>query len=272
MVRHNLSAPTSRNRLLAALPPGDFARLWPLLERVELPLHHILDVPNQPIAAVHFPETGWVSMLAYLDGRDAVEVALVGREGMVGLPLLLDADRSSLEAMVQAPGTALRLGAGAFRDALGTSLALRALLSRYALAHHEQVARTAACNARHRIEERLARWLLMAHDRAAGDKLPITNESVSMMLGVRRTGIAVATGMLTTAGLIRCDRGYVVVIDRPGLEAAACDCYGTVQRSFKLLLDPISGTEAEAAILSKTATTNPLWAAEASSWPEFRAG
>jgi hypothetical protein len=140
------------------------------------------------------------------------------------------------------------------------------------LAHHEQVARTAACNGRHRIEERLACWLLMAHDRAECDNLPITNQSVSMMLGARRAGIAVAAGMLKTAGLIRCDRGHVAIINRPGLEAAACDCYGTVQRSFKLLLGPVSGTEAEAAIGSKTATTDPLWAAAASSWPEFRAG
>ena len=241
MVRHNLSAPTSRNRLLAALPPGDFARLWPLLERVELPLHHILDVPNQPIAAVHFPETGWVSMLAYLDRGDAAEVALVGREGMVGLPLLLGADQSSLEAMVQAPGTALRLGAGAFRDALSASLALRALLSRYALAHHEQVARTAACNGRHRIEKRLARWLLTAHDRADGGEFPMTHEFLAMMLGVRRGGVTIAAGVLQKAGLIRYDSGRVAVTDRNGLEAAACGCYGTVRREFERLLAPASG-------------------------------
>jgi CRP-like cAMP-binding protein len=236
MARHDPPAPPSRNRLLAALPPEDFAQLWPLLERVELPIRHILHAADEPIAAVHFPETGWVSMLAYLENGDAAEVGLVGREGMVGLPLLLGADRSSLEAMVQAPGTALRLDAGAFRDALGTSPALPTLLSRYVLAHHEQVARTAACNGRHRIEERLARWLLMAHDRADGGEFPMTHEFLSMMLGVRRGGVTIAAGMLQKAGLIRYDRGQVAITDRDGLEAAACDCYGTVRREFERLL------------------------------------
>jgi CRP-like cAMP-binding protein len=236
MARHDPPARPSRNHLLAALPPEDLARLWPLLEEVDLPLRHVLHAPDEPIAVVHFPEIGWVSMLAYLENGDAAEVGLVGREGMVGLPLLLGADRSTLEAMVQAPGTALRLDAGAFRDALSTSPALRTLLSRYALAHHEQVARTAACNGRHRIEKRLARWLLMAHDRADGGKFPITHEFLAMMLGVRRGGVTIAAGMLQKASLIRYDRGHLTVTDRPGLEAVACDCYGTVRREYEHLI------------------------------------
>jgi CRP-like cAMP-binding protein len=136
-----------------------------------------LQVPGEPVAAVHFPETGWASMLATLEDGDVAEVGLIGYEGMVGLPVLLGADRDDIEAMVQCHGTALRMEAGAFREALERTPALRALLLRYASVHHGQVARTAACNGRHHAEQRLARWLLMAHDRAAGDDFPMTTSS-----------------------------------------------------------------------------------------------
>lgn len=227
-----------RNRLLAALPPGDLARLLPHLRPVEYPLRHVLHAPDEPIAAVHFFETGWVSMLAGLDDGDSAEVGLVGREGMAGLPLLLGADRSPLEAMVQAGGTALRLEAAAFRDCLHGVPALRTLLLRYALAFTAQVSQTAACNANHGIEQRLARWMLMAHDRAEGDEFPMTHEFLSMMLGVRRAGVTVAAGVLQRAGYIHYDRGRMAVTDRPGLEAAACECHGTVRREFERLLGP----------------------------------
>jgi CRP-like cAMP-binding protein len=162
-----------------------------------------LHAPGEPIAAVHFSETGCVSMLAALeDGNDA-EVGVIGSEGMVGLPVLLGADRDDIEAMVQCPGTALRMDAAAFRAELERTPALRTLLLRYALAHHGQGARTAACNGRHHTEQRLARWLLMAHDRAEGDDFPMTHEFLSMMLGVRRAGVTVAAGALQRAGLIR---------------------------------------------------------------------
>ena len=219
------------NRLLTALPPDGLARLWPQLEAVQLPLRHVLQVPGEPIGSVYFVETGWVSMLAYLEDGDAAEVGLVGREGMVGLPILLGGDRDDLEAMMQASGTALRMDAAAFRQELEHIPALRTLLLRYALLHHGQVARTAACNGRHHIEQRLARWLLMAHDRADGDRFPITHEFLSMMLGVRRAGVTVAAGALQKAGLIRYGGGNMTVTDRPGLENVACDCYGVVRRA-----------------------------------------
>ena len=138
--------PTSRNRLLAALPPDDLARLWPRLEAVELPLRKVLHAPGKPIEAVYFPETSYVSMLAYMDDGDAAEVGLAGYEGMVGLPVLLGADHDDIEGMVQSPGSALRMDAQAFREELERLPALRTLLLRYALVHHGQVARTAACN------------------------------------------------------------------------------------------------------------------------------
>ncbi len=229
---------TPRNRLLAALPPEALTQLWPRLEPVELPLRLVLHAPEQPIAHVWFPEAGYVSMLAHLEDGDAAEVGLVGREGFVGLPLLLGADRDDTETMVQNPGTALRMDAAAFRDALEGGPAFHALLLRYALVHHGQVARTAACNGRHHTDQRLARWLLMAHDRAGGDGFPMTHEFLAMMLGVRRAGITVAAGQLSKAGFIRYERGRVDVTDRPGLEAAACGCHGSVRREQERLLGP----------------------------------
>ena len=238
MASPNQHQPPVRNRLLAALPPEDLGRLRPRLQRVEFPLRRTLQVPGEPVAAVHFPETGWASMLATLEDSDAAEVGLIGRDGMVGLPVLLGADRDDLEAMVQCPGTALRMEAAAFREELGRTPALRDLLLRYALVHHGQVARTAACNGRHHTEQRLARWLLMAHDRSESDDFPMTHEFLSMMLGVRRAGVTVAAGALQRAGLIRYDRGRMEVADRPGLEAASCECYGVVRRACDRLLGP----------------------------------
>jgi CRP-like cAMP-binding protein len=230
-----------RNRLLALLPSDDFATLRPRLHSVELSLRQVLHEPNKPIDFVYFPEIGWISMLAYLEDGDAAEVGLIGKEGMAGLPVLLGDDNDDLEAMVQAPGTALRMEKAAFRDALERLPALRTLLLRYALMHHGQVARTAACNGRHQTDQRLARWLLMAHDRAEGDEFPMTHEFLSMMLGIRRAGVTVTAGLLQKAGLIRYGRGRVEVTDRPGLESVACECYGIVRREQDKLLTAPSG-------------------------------
>ena len=230
------AGPGPRNHLLAALPPGDLAWLRPRLEPVEFDNRTILHAPGEPLTAVHFPETGWVSMLATLESGDSAEVGLVGREGMVGLPLLLGADTSPFEAMVQSGEvTALRLPADAFQTALERSVALRTLLLRYALFFSVQVAQTAACNGRHQIEQRLARWMLMAHDRSDGASFPMTHEFLSMMLGVRRAGVTVAAGALQRAGLIRYERGRMTVTDRPGLEAGACECYDQVRREYERL-------------------------------------
>jgi CRP-like cAMP-binding protein len=223
------------------LPPGDLARLWPRLEPVEFSLRQILHAPNEPILAAYFPETCWISMLATLDGGDAAEVGIVGREGMVGLPLLYGTDRGPNEAMCQGNGIALRLPATALREEMDRSPALRGVLLRYAMAFLVQVTQTAACNGRHLLEQRLARWMLIAHDRAGGDDFPMTHEFLAMMLGVRRAGVTVAAGALQRAGLIRYDRGRIAVSDRRGLEAAACECYGAVRREFRRLLGPEVG-------------------------------
>jgi CRP-like cAMP-binding protein len=237
--------PISRNRLLTALPPASLARLWPWLTPVELELHEILQRPEQPVGTVYFSETGWFSMLAMLEDGDGAEVGLVGREGMIGLPVILGDDRDDLEVIVQCPGSALSMKADALRAAMADDPDLRTLLLRYVLVHHGQVARTAACNGRHQIDQRLARWLLMAHDRAEGDDYPITHEFLSMMLGVRRAGVTVAAGALQKAGLIRYRSGQMTITDRAGLEASACECYGIARRASDRLSGPAAETRGE---------------------------
>lgn len=228
-----------RNHLLAALPAEEMARLRPRLEPFELGLRHIIQPADEPITAVWFPERGWVSMLALLVEGNSAEVGIVGVEGMVGLPLLLGSDRSPAEAMIQASGTFLRLDAGAFREEMDRGGALRTLLLRYMLAFHAQVMQTAACNGNHALEQRLARWLLTAHDRAGGDEFPMTHEFLAMMLCVHRPGVTVAARLFQQAGLIRYASGRITITDRDGLEAAACECHGVVAREFQRLLGPV---------------------------------
>jgi CRP-like cAMP-binding protein len=232
---HNLQAPLS-NRLLAALPPDELAILLPKMERVEMTLRQILQWPGQPITVVHFPESGWVSLIQQLADGGAAEVGHAGREGMLGLPLLFGVDTATSEGLVQAQGIALRMGAEDFCEALERCPAFRTLLLRYALAFNEEVAQTAACNGRHVLEQRLARWILMAHDRAESDEFPMTQEFMAMMLCVQRPGVTTAIGRLQQTGHIRTGRGRVTVTDREGLEEAACECYGAVRRRFEALL------------------------------------
>ena len=183
-----------------------------------------------------FPETGMVSLIATLEDGEQVEVGIAGNEGLVGLSLVLGDGRSLTEARVQLEGTALRMDAAALRDEMVGNAAFRDVMLRYALAFQAQVTLTAACNARHAINERLARWLLIAHDRAGADEFAMTHEFMAMMLGVRRPGVSLAAAVLQKAGLIRYARGWMEVTDRPGLEAASCECYHTVRREFGRLL------------------------------------
>ncbi|WBV44365.1 Crp/Fnr family transcriptional regulator [Pseudoroseomonas cervicalis] len=222
--------PPPRNRLLASLPPADRARLWPKLERVEYKLRHLLLQPEAPITEVHFPESGWASMVVLLADGKSAEVGMVGPEGMVGLPLLLGSDVSAVESMVQSPGPMLRLGAADLAAALEDSPTLRPALLRAMLSFHQQVTQTAACNGHHALDQRLARWLLMAHDRAGSDEFPMTQEFLALMLCVHRPGVTVAARLFQQAGLIRYERGQMSITDRAGLEAAACECYGAMRR------------------------------------------
>jgi CRP-like cAMP-binding protein len=233
--RHDL-VPNPRNHLLVSLPADDLARIWPRLECVELPLRYILFRPEQRITHVHFMESGWASMITVLIDGGAAEVGHAGREGMAGLPLVHGIDTGSVEAMVQTPAVALRMSGDALREEMARSPAFQALLLRYTLAFSEQVTQTAACNGRHLLEQRLARWLLMAHDRAEGDEFTMTQDFLAMMLCVTRPSVTMAALHLQEEGLISYGRGRIKVSDRNGLEAITCECYGVVRRRYEQLV------------------------------------
>ncbi len=227
-----------RNSLLAALSLEDWAQLEPHLEAVELPFDQTIYAMGGPVDAVFFVETGMVSQIVTLEGGEQVEAGIAGPEGLVGLALIYGDSHALTDSRVQLEGTALKISAAAFRAEMDRSATFRARLLHYALAFHAQVTLTAACNARHAIESRLARWLLIAHDRAGADAFTMTHEFMSLMLGVRRPGVTIAAGMLQKAGLIHYARGRMTITDRPGLEVASCECYHTVRHEFARLLGP----------------------------------
>ena len=232
-------APQSRgNRLLAALPATDYARLRPVLEPVVLRLRQVLSEPGDAITHVYFPTMAVVPLLLLVEDGTSVEIALVGNDGLIGQPLALGLDRATHRALNQIPGIALRLSAGAFRSALNQSGALRQVLQRYTQALLVQAAQGAACNRLHSIYGRCARRLLETHDRVDQDEFPLTQDLFASFLAVRRATVSVAAGRLQQAGLIRYHRGSITVLDRAGLQAAACECYRTIKTFTDRLLGP----------------------------------
>jgi CRP-like cAMP-binding protein len=225
-----------RNRLLASLPRDVLAGLLPKLGRFVLIMRQPIYSPEDPIEAVYFPESGMFSLVAGLEDGTQAEVGVIGREGMLGMSLLSGIDTPFIESIVQMPGLALRMAVGDFQHEMDANPPFRTLILRYNEALQAQIMQTAACNGRHALEQRFARWLLMAHDRADGDALPLTQEFMAMMLGVRRPSITITAGILQRAGLIRYAAGRVTVVDRASLEAASCECYGAVRRRFTTLL------------------------------------
>jgi CRP-like cAMP-binding protein len=224
------------NRLLAALPPAVLTGVLPKLAPVALAVRQPIYDPEAPIEAVYFPESGMFSLVANLEDGTQAEVGLIGREGMMGISLLSGVDTPYIESMVQMPGTALRMAVRDFLHEMDANAPFRALILRYNEALQAQIMQTAACNGRHGLEQRFARWLLMARDRADSNALPLTQEFMAMMLGVRRPSITVTAGILQRAGLIRYAGGRVTILDRTSLEAASCECYGAVKRRFATLL------------------------------------
>jgi CRP-like cAMP-binding protein len=223
------------NRLLAALPAAELERLRAGLDRVPLDVGQVLYEPDAPISHVYFIDEGAVSVVSSL-AEGTVEVGTIGREGLVGVPVLLRAESAPTRTFVQVAGAAHRMTVDRFRAAVAESPRLEHLSFRYAQAYFDQVAQTAACNRLHSLEERCARWLLMTHDRLGTDVLPLTQQFLSYMLGVHRPAVTLAAGALQKAGLIRYSRGKVRVVDRAGLEAAACTCYDITRRSIERLL------------------------------------
>jgi len=222
----------SANQLLAQLPSASRSRLEALGQVVELRLSEIVGDAGNPTAFVLFPMDGFISLLAQVDTGHAIEVGLVGREGMLGIQLALGVATEPLRALVQGPGRALRLSTTVFRRELRADPALRATIDRYVYVLFVQNARAAACLRFHRIEQRLARWLLMSHDRAGEDRFRVTHEFLAYMLGVRRVGVTVAAGAFQRRDLIAYDRGEMTIVDRTGLESATCSCYARDRATY----------------------------------------
>ena len=218
--------PELRNLILASLPRRTYESLLPGLTRVNLVFGEVLHEPGRPMRHVYFPVEGLVSMLTVVKGRFALEVAMVGREGMVGVPLALGVARTRMRAMVQGSGVALRMSSSRFSASMEHSPPLRKALLSYVDSLMAQIARTAACNRFHVVQARLARWLLMSRDRSGSGDFEMTQEFLSSILGVRRVGVSAAASAFQSRKLIEYSRGRIRIVDHEGLEAACCACYG----------------------------------------------
>lgn len=224
------------NRLLAALPEAEYERLAARSEHVEMSTGAVLYHPADKMQQVYFPSTGTISVLAMVSTGTSVEVGMVGNEGMFGVPVVLGTTTAPTQAVVQIPGEGLVLSADVLREEFKRGGVLQDLLLRYTQAFIIQISQTAVCNSLHPIDGRLARWLLMCHDRARSDELPLTHEFLAEMLAVRRAGVTEAVGRLQRIGLIGGRRGHITILDRAGLEGATCECYAEVKEEFRRLL------------------------------------
>lgn len=215
----------AENHLIQLLPPADRGRLLEAAEPVTLVLSEVLCERGATTRHVYFPIDGFISLVTQVDGHPSLEVGMVGREGMLGSPLALGIATAPWRALVQGAGSAWRIGIGAFCRELDASPPLRRAMDRYLFVLMAQLATSAACLRFHQIGPRLARWLLMSQDRAHADRFRVTHEVLACMLGVRRVGVTLAAGELQRRRLIEYHRGELTVLDRGGLEAAACSCY-----------------------------------------------
>jgi CRP-like cAMP-binding protein len=220
------------NRLLAALSADDFDRLAPHLVTGPLVQADPIFAAGRAASHVWFPHEGVISIVAAGADGESVEIATVGREGMTGVALVLGSESMTNEAMVQVSGHGSSIVPPAFQQALDASPSLRRIMQRYVLAVITQISQNAACNQLHHIRKRCARWLLTTHDRVSGDSFVLTQEYLAMMLGVARPSVSTAAAALQDAGLIRYSRGRLTVLDRQGLEDAACECYRIIEDEF----------------------------------------
>ncbi|GAB4507966.1 MAG: Crp/Fnr family transcriptional regulator [Sulfuricaulis sp.] len=220
--------PRISNSVLQALSRKGNRRLLANSEQVGLVYGDILNESGDQIRHVYFPNNGLISLLTPVDGHASVEVGMVGSEGMAGIPLFLGINVSPVRALVQGSGTATRMKAAAFRNEIRHNPALQRELNHYLYAFMAQVAQTAACNRHHLLDARLARWLLMTHDRMQSSRFLLTQEFLAHMLGVRRVGVTKAAGALQKKKLISYRRGNITILDRKGLERASCRCYRAV--------------------------------------------
>jgi CRP-like cAMP-binding protein len=236
-----------RNRILGALPDDEYARITRHLEPVELQVRDLVHDIGHPITHVYFPNTGVTSFVSLMADGSAVETATIGYEGMVGLAIFHHTDRMAAQAFCQVPGDALRMSADTFRGEIGDLPALNGVLHRYTQAMFTQVSQASACNRLHPIRQRCARWLLQTHDRVGTDEFPLTQEFLAQMLGVRRASVSEVAAALQKGGFIEYTYGRIRIVDRPGLEHAACECYRIIVTEYDRLLQgkseasPLSG-------------------------------
>jgi len=224
------------NWLIAALSSADRQRLLEALQPVSLTVRQPLYEAGAPIKFVYFPLRGVYSIVSIVTDGDTVEVATVGNEGMVGIPVLLGGRSTSDEAFCRVPGDLLRMRVARFREEVHRSRTLRTVMLRYTQAFIHQIAQHAACYRLHSIVERCASRLLMTHERVNLDEVVLTQESLAQMLGVRRATVTAAAGMLQHAGLIRYTRGQITIVDRKKLGRASCQCNRIIRREYKRLL------------------------------------
>ena len=217
------------NRLLSSLPKKEYQRLLPQLEQVTLTFGDILYEPGEHIRHVYFPNDSIVSLLSAVEEREVLEVGIVGNEGMAGISVCMGVNTSRYQAIVQGAGTGLKMKATALRKEADELNSLRRLLNRYTHSLLTQISQSAACNRFHKVDARLARWLLMTRDRLGADEFRVTQEFMSKMLGVRREGVSVAAGALQRSKLINYSRGVITILDGAGLEAVSCKCYRLIK-------------------------------------------
>ena len=224
------------NKLLAALPASDYERLVPHLKLVSLPLRKVLYEAGEPITQVYFPDQAMVSIVTTMEDASTVEVGIVSNEGMVGIPVILGDNTTTTTSFVQVAGAAMQINADVLRAEFNRGGAIQSLLLRYVQAVYSELAQTAACNRLHTLDERLARWLLTVSDRLESEDFPLTQEFISQMLGVRRSGVTVAASTLSRAGMISYQRGHISILNREDLEATSCECHQVIQKEFARLL------------------------------------
>ena len=238
-----MSAETPRqNQLLAALPPAEWDRLRPRMELQQMLLGHVLYEPGTAMRHVYFPTTSIVSMLYVMENGSSAEIAIVGHEGIVGISLFMGGETTSSRAVVQSAGQAYRVPGQYLKEEFFRAGPLQRLLLRYTQALITQMGQTAVCNRHHSVEQQLCRWLLMSLDRLPSNELQMTQELIANMLGVRREGVTESAGKLQKLGLIQYNRGHITVVDRPALEAHACECYAVVKKEFDRLLPHLQAT------------------------------
>jgi CRP-like cAMP-binding protein len=230
--------PPRQNTLLAALPAADWARMEVDLEPCWLPLGQAMYESGAQLSHIYFPTTAIVSLLYVLMDGSSVEMAVVGREGLVGVALFMGGDTTPSRAVVQSAGWSYRMTGRLLKEEFSRTGAMAQILLRYTQALLTQMAQTAVCNRHHTIDQQLCRWLLLSLDRLETDQVEMTQDLIANMLGVRREGVTDAAGKLQSAGLISYRRGLINVLDRPGLELRCCECYAVVKREYDRLLSP----------------------------------